>query len=95
MMKTISARDLEDHPADVLRQVRDERAEFEVVDAGHVVARIMPADEAEATPPAEAGSDQSLDEFWAEWDRASRYISERWPKGVSAVDAVREQRRDL
>jgi prevent-host-death family protein len=94
-MKSIRVRDLEQQPGDVLLQVRDECAEFEVTDQGRVIARIVPADEAETASPTEAGTALSLDEFRAEWDRASHHLSERWPKGVSAVDAVREQPRDL
>lgn len=31
--------------------------------------------------------------YWAEWDRIGAEISKTWPEDVSAVDAVREQRR--
>ena len=33
--------------------------------------------------------------IWAEMDELASEISKKWPKGVSAVEAVREQRRNL
>jgi hypothetical protein len=45
------------------------------------------------------GSDEERDEewerIWAEMNEIAKEISKKWPKGVSAVEAVREQRRNL
>ena len=35
----------------------------------------------------------SIEDPWEAWDALSEEVSKRWPEGVSAVDAVREQRR--
>jgi hypothetical protein len=39
--------------------------------------------------------DEEWEKVWAEMDELAAEISKKWPKGVSAVDAVREQRRNL
>ena len=36
---------------------------------------------------------EEVDAFWAPWREVWEIIGDRWPEGVSAVDAVREQRR--
>jgi hypothetical protein len=35
------------------------------------------------------------DDVWARLNRLSAEISSHWPKGVSAVDAIRDVRREL
>jgi hypothetical protein len=46
-----------------------------------------------ANPRIPATSEE--ERLWAEIDELAAEISKHWPKGVSAVDAVREQRRNL
>ena len=36
-----------------------------------------------------------LESWWAVTDKLAEEISARWPKGVSAAEAVREGRREL
>ena len=38
-------------------------------------------------------SEEEVDTFWAPWRWLWDAVGDRWPEGVSAVDAVREQRR--
>jgi hypothetical protein len=40
-------------------------------------------------------TDEEREAFWRRMDELTRQISRVWPKDVSAVDAVREQRREL
>ena len=87
-MQTIGIRDLQQQTDQVLCRVREEGETFEVTDQGEVVARIVPAQEPPEARP-------SLDEFLARWNRLAQDIGAHWPEGVSAVDAVREQRREL
>jgi hypothetical protein len=53
-----------------------------------VVALLLPV---ESEPP----SKKELAAVWSELDRLASEIGAAWPEGVSAVDAVREQRREL
>jgi len=86
-MQAIGVRELKEHASEILRRVRDEGAMFEVTYHGRVIARLVPVTRSEV--------DRNLSSFWDQWDALAHAISARWPEGVSAVDAVREGRRDL
>ena len=87
-MEAIGVRELKERASEILRQVREEGISFEITYHGRVIARIVPVREA-------SSEDSSRSAFWERWDRLAQAIGERWPEGVSAVDAVREGRRDL
>jgi prevent-host-death family protein len=84
-MSEIGIRELKEHTSEVLRQVRENKASYDVTYRGEVVARIVPV-ERELT-------EEEEDRLWAEMDELAKEIGKKWPRGVSAVDAVREQRR--
>jgi prevent-host-death family protein len=86
-MEAIGIRDLKERASEILRRVREEGNSFEITYHGRVIARIVPV--------TEAGSPLSASEFRERWDRLAQAIGERWPEGVSAVDAIREGRREL
>ena len=87
-MDSVGVRELKEHTSAILRRVRDEGESVDVTYRGKVIARLVPA-------TGEGGGKQKWDDWWAEFDALSDRISEGWPEGVSAVDAVREQRREL
>ncbi|MBI4219419.1 MAG: type II toxin-antitoxin system prevent-host-death family antitoxin [Chloroflexi bacterium] len=86
-MPNIGVRELKQHASEILRRVRAGEA-VTITHRGLAVARIVPVlDETHQREAAAA--------VWAEMDALTREIGTRWPVGVSAADAVREQRRDL
>jgi len=85
-MQTVGIRELKERASEILRLVRTEGASFEVTYHGRVVARLVPS----IVP--EAGT---ADAFWERWDQLTQQISAHWPADVTAVDAVREGRREL
>lgn len=87
-MQTLGVRELKERISEVLRMVQEKGEIIEVTNRGEVVARLVPAHKA---PTAE---DMSDDEIWTDLERLSAEISAHWPAGVSAVDAVRDARRD-
>lgn len=87
-MAAIGIRELKAHASEVLRRVRERGEEIDVTHHGRVVARLVPV------PPARASS-RATAAAWASLDRVAREIGAHWPKGRSAVRAVREGRRDL
>ena len=87
-MVTVGVRELKRHLSKLLRRVREEGEIVEVTYYGEVIARLVPA----STP--EAG-ERDVEALWAEIDQLAAEVSARWPKGVSAVEAVREVRREL
>lgn len=87
-MQTIGVRELKERISEVLRLVQEQGEIIEVTNRGEVVARLVPAQRA---PAAESLSD---DEIWTDLERISAEIGAQWPAGLSAVDAVRDARRD-
>jgi prevent-host-death family protein len=87
-MRSVGVRELREQTSEIVRQVRESGETVEVTYRGKVVARLVPADEAHPDPDAAKA-------WLARWDKLAAEVSAQWPKGVSAVDAVREQRREL
>jgi prevent-host-death family protein len=87
VVEKIGVRELKEHASEIVRRVREHRDMYEITYRGRVVARLVPI-----TEPANA---QSPETFWAELDRVAAEIGSRWPEGVTAVESVREQRREL
>jgi prevent-host-death family protein len=87
-MEVIGIRQLKDHATQIMRKVREEGAEYQVTYHGKVIARIVPT---ELVPMSGA----ELEAYWADLDALAEEIGKHWPEGVSAVDAVRDVRRDL
>jgi prevent-host-death family protein len=86
-MATIGVRELKLHTSQVLRRVRERGEEIEVTHHGRVVARLVPVARPRSPRRARAA--------WSTLDRVAREIGAHWPKGWSAVKAVREGRREL
>ncbi len=87
-MHTIDAQELQDQTLEILRRVREQGETVEVSYLGEIVARLVPvasSQQLHAEPEPELASLESL--------RAE--IASKWPVGLSAVEAVREVRRDL
>jgi prevent-host-death family protein len=86
-MQRIGIRELKEHASEVMRRVREERDSYVVTFHGRAIARIVPTQEAaDAVTPRE---------WLGRWDELGKEISAGWPADVSAVDAVRDQRREL
>jgi prevent-host-death family protein len=86
-METIGVRQLKAQATEILRRVREEGTAFEITYRGRAVARLVPV-----TQPA---TEQSVEAFLDHLDRTADEIGRHWPQGVSAVEAVREVRREL
>lgn len=87
MGRSVGVRELKENPGKYLRMVRDDHQEIDVTIRGEVVARLVPV-ERKIDP-------EVLKEVWRQHRELGKEISKHWPAGVSAVEAVREQRRDL
>ena len=87
-VRAIGVRELKERTSQVIRRVRERREEVEVTYHGRVVARLIPV-------PRERGGPRRSPAVWTTFDRVAREIGARWPRGRSAVKAVRDGRRDL
>ena len=88
-MKTFDASEFIEHIDEVLRMVEEEGETIEITNHGEVIAHLAPA-----TGPQSLAKPTKRD-VWADLERLAAQISAHWPAEVSAVDAVRDVRRDL
>jgi antitoxin (DNA-binding transcriptional repressor) of toxin-antitoxin stability system len=86
MMVSVDVSELKQDLDRFLHEVEDEGQTVEITRLGRVVAHLAPAPVRPAAGTAE---------FWAEWDALAERIGRTWPEGVSAADAVKEDRREL
>ena len=88
-MKTVGIRELKEHTSEILRELQQNKETVEVTNRGEVVALLIAVNKPGYTlePPDRA--------IWTDMDRLTAEISARWHKDVSAVDAVRDVRREL
>ena len=92
-MASIGIDELHTRTSEILRRVREDGETIDVTDGGAVVARVVPV---ESNRTGEWKDDRDATEAWLRRaDGLSKEIGSLWPKGVSAVDAIRDVRRDL
>lgn len=87
-MVTVGVRELKQQTSKILRRVREEGETIQITYRGELIARLVPVN-----PPTPSAEEMSA--IWADLDELTAEISAKWPEGVSAVEAVREVRRDL
>jgi prevent-host-death family protein len=88
-MQRIGVREFKAHTSEILRRVRDEGETIEITSRGQAIARVTPVEDRPRP------SKEEIRRRFAEAEKFAQEISTRWPKGVSAVDAVRADRREL
>jgi prevent-host-death family protein len=86
--RSIGVRQLKEQTSAVLRRVRDERETIEVTYRGRAIARLVPVE-----PPVDAAAVAAA--VLTDLDCLVAEIGAHRSAGVSAVDAVREQRREF
>jgi len=94
-MQQVGVRELKNEASEVIRAVREERAEYIVTFRGQPVAVILPVDEGIRAGEAEriiAATRPDAD-FWARWDALGAEIDAKWQSDKSAVELIEEQRR--
>ena len=86
--RSVGVRELRQHATEIVRQVRVKRTTVQITFRGKIVAQLMPVRGPRPTPKVTAA-------VWTDLDSLAAEIGARWPTQVSAVDAVREGRREL
>ena len=84
-MITVGVRELKQQASELVRLVRETGSQVQVTYRGKVVALLIPV-ERSREPEQEA-------QAWMELDRLAAEIGARWPAGISAEQAVPEDRR--
>jgi len=91
----VGVRELKNRATEIIRHVRESRAEYVVTYRGRPVAVLLPLGEGwldeETARAAEAVTPS--DEVWAELEVLRQEIDRSWKSEKSAVELVAEQRR--
>ena len=87
-MREIGIRQLKERASEVIRQVREGNEAITVTYRGRPVARIVPVSEIDRSRAATSA-------VWAEMDELAEEVAGRWPSGLSAAEAVEQERREL
>lgn len=94
-MPRVGVRQLKNEATEILRNVRENRAEYVITYRGRPVAVILPLDRAflEEETRRAARAVEPGEELLAELESLRREIDRRWRSDRTAVDLVTEQRR--
>jgi prevent-host-death family protein len=87
-MTEIGIRQLKQQASDIVRRVSEGKEVITITNRGHAVARLVPVEDLEVRRV-------QSDSVWAEMDELAQKIGASWPEEISAVEAVKEQRRVL
>ncbi len=87
-MNRIGVRELKQRAAQILREVQEKQEEYIITYRGQAIARLVPVE-------GEEHKRIGVQEVWIEMERLAEEISAQWPPDVSAVEAVKEVRREL
>lgn len=85
-MRSVGVRELKAETSRILRAVRDEGEEVAVTLRGETIAYLVPARAARRRG-------RRSERVSSDLDSLAREIQRRWPRGVSAVEALRDVRR--
>lgn len=93
-MPLIGVRELREQTAEVLRRVREDKAEYVITHQGRPIAMLLPVD-AEAVEAAivEASRQAAVNDGWAAYTRVAAQVRQDWPASRRAQDILDEIRR--
>jgi len=89
----IGVRELREQTSEVIRRVREERAEYVVTYQGRPVAIILPVDTELAEAEVVAASKKAVLGDWERYERLAEEIRRAWPADVSTQDLIDAVRR--
>jgi antitoxin (DNA-binding transcriptional repressor) of toxin-antitoxin stability system len=88
-MKTFDVSEFIKHINEVLCMVVEEGESIEITNHGQAIAHLVPV------PEPQSMAESAERDVWADLDSLAAEISAHWSADVSAVDAVRDVRREL
>ena len=94
-MPQVGIRELKNDASEIIRAVRDEKAEYVVTLRGRPVAVIMPVAEdwQEAEAERAAAATRANADFWDRMAALRAEIAAKWQSDKTGVELVEEQRR--
>lgn len=92
-MAIVGVRELRERASEVIRRVREERAEYVITYRGRPVAILLPLDTGRAEAEIVAGSKKAIAAQWEQYRRLADSIRRAWPTDVSTEDVINAIRR--
>jgi prevent-host-death family protein len=94
-MARVGVRELKNQATEIIRDVRENRAEYVVTYHGQPVAVLLPVDEAWLETEAQRAAQAAApgEEIWAELEAIRQEIGRAWQSSKTGVELVSEQRR--
>jgi prevent-host-death family protein len=86
-------RELREQTSEVIRRVREERAEYVVTYQGRPVAVILPLDTEQAEAEMVQASKSAVIGDWERYERLAEEIRSAWPSDLSTQDLIDAVRR--
>ncbi len=92
-MPMIGVRELREHTADVLRQVREHKAEYVITYQGKPVAFLSPVDERAVERAMVQASRATVEDGWVAYMRLVEELRSTWSTDLSTQELLDEIRR--
>ena len=94
-MARVGVRELKNRTTDIIRDVRENQAEYVVTYHGRPIAILLPVDKAWLESEARRAAEAAMpgDEVWAELEAIRQEIGQSWTSEKTGVELVSEQRR--
>jgi prevent-host-death family protein len=92
-MSLIGVRELRQQTSEVIRRVREDRAEYVVTYQGRPVAIILPLDAGRAEKEMVQASRKAVLDNWERYERLAEELRRDWPTDLSTQDAIDSIRR--
>jgi prevent-host-death family protein len=92
-MSLIGVRELREQTSEVIRRVREERAEYVVTYQGRPVAVILPLDTEQAEAEMVKASKNAVLGDWERYERLAEEIRSAWPSDLATQDLIDAVRR--
>jgi prevent-host-death family protein len=92
-MSLIGVRELRERTSEVIRRVREDRAEYVVTYQGRPVAIILPLDEERAEAEMVQAGKKAILSDWEQYEQIAQEIRDAWPADLSTQDLIDAVRR--
>jgi len=92
-MSLIGVRELREQTSEVIRRVREERAEYVITYQGRPVAVILPLDTEQAEAEMVQASKSAVIGDWERYERLAEEIRSAWPSDLATQDLIDAVRR--
>jgi len=92
-LSLIGVRELREQASEVIRRVRQDRAEYVITYQGRPVAIILPLDAERADREMVQATKKAVPDNWERYERLAEELRRDWPADLSTQDVIDSIRR--